>query len=158
MAAARQVDFRAAVVSGLVAGTVYALTAEVDNRISGRNLDDLKLLGRPAVRNAKWAKLAGVPIHLFNSVVLAVAFAAVRHRLPGGPAARGIAFATIENTLLYPIAALDGHHPGVRDGQADRYFTLPAYLLSIPRHTAYGATLGLLYERLRRRQDIGPRQ
>ena len=147
----RKIDVRAATSAGLIAGVVYALTAEVDNRISGKNLDDLKLLGRPAVRNAKWAKLAGVPVHLFNSVVLAIAFALVRRRLPGGPAAQGIAFATIENTLLYPIAALEELHPGVRDGQVDRYFTLPAYLLSIPRHISYGATLGVLYERWRRR-------
>ena len=149
--AEQQTDLRAAASAGLAAGVVYALTAEIDNRISGRNLDDLKLLGRPAVRNPKWAKLAGVPIHLFNSVILAIGFAIVERRLPGGPAAQGITFACIEGTALYPVAALEELHPGIRDGQVDRYFSLPAYLLSLPRHVTYGATLGVLYERWRRR-------
>ena len=153
MTVGHDVDLRAATVAGLVAGTVYALTAEVDNRISGRNLDDLKVLGRPVVSDPKWAKLAGLPIHLFNSVALAVLFAAVRKRLPGAPAVQGMAFATIENTVLYPLAALENYHPGIRDGQIDRYFTLPAYLLSIPRHLTYGVTLGVLYDRLRHRPD-----
>ncbi len=151
--AARQIDLRAAASAGLVAGGVYALTAEIDNRISGKNLDDLKLLGRPAVRDPKRAKLAGIPIHLLNSVALAIVYAFLRGRLPGGPAVRGMTFATIENTVLYPIAVFEDHHPGVRDGQVDRYFTLQSYLLSIPRHLTYGATLGLLYDRLRRRPD-----
>ena len=149
--AEKQTDMGAAASAGLVAGVVYALTAEVDNRISGRNLDDLKLLGRPAVSNPRWAKVAGIPIHLFNSVLLAIGFASIQRRLPGGPAAQGVVFACIEGTILYPIAALEELHPGIRDGQIDRYFTLPAYLLSIPRHVTYGATLGVLYERWRRR-------
>lgn len=143
-------DLRAATSAGLVAGIVYALTAEIDNRISGRKLDDLKLLGRLAVRDPKHAKLAGVPIHLFNSVALACLFPFARGKLPGGPVTQGMLFATIENMLLYPLTALEHLHPGIQRGEIDYYFTLRAYLLSIPRHLTFGATLGLLYDRLRR--------
>lgn len=146
----RTLDLRAAAVAGLAGGVAYAVTAEIDNRISGRNLDDLKLLGRPFVRDSARAKLAGVPVHLANSTALAAVYARMGRRLPGGPVWRGVLFAVIENTLLYPVAALENRHPGVRDGQVDRYFSVSAYLLSLPRHVVYGGTLGLLYDRLGR--------
>jgi len=147
----KQVDVGAAVIAGLAAGATYVATMEIDNRLTGINEDDLKLLGRPVAADPSLAKLAGVPIHFGNSVALALVYAAVAHeRLPGPPWLRGAIFATLEDTLLYPIAKLENLHPGVRDGQIDRYWTLPAYLLSIPRHITYGAVLGILYERLRR--------
>jgi hypothetical protein len=145
------VDFKAASLAGLSAGVAYAATAEIDNRISGHNLDDLKLLGRFLVEDPAKAKAAGIPLHLFNAVSLAALFPLVRRFLPGGNVVQGITFATVENTLLYPIAALEDKHPGIRNGEIDRYFSLKAYLLSIPRHIAYGATLGFLYDRLARR-------
>lgn len=146
-----EVDLAAASVAGLMAGTVYVATAEIDNRISGRNLDDLKLLGRPFVDEPARAKVLGALIHLVNSVSLAAMFPIVRRYLPGAAVVQGITYATIENSLLYPIAAFENFHPAIRNGEIDRYFTLKAYLWSIPRHIAYGATLGLLYDRLARR-------
>ena len=147
----KQVDVVAALIAGLAAGATYIVTMEIDNRLSGINEDDLKLLGRPFVADPDRAKPAGIPVHFGNSVALALAYARVAHdRLPGPPWLRGAVFATIENTALYPIAKLEGYHPGVRDGQIDRYWTLPAFLLSIPRHLTYGAVLGTLYDRIRR--------
>ena len=144
-------NLKAASIAGFVAGLAYAGTAEIDNRITGMNVDDLKLLGRPFVSGPKYAKLAGIPVHLANSVSLAWLYPRVRHFLPGNAVTSGILFATVENTVLYPIAALENLHPGIRNGEIDRYFTLKAYLQSVPRHIAYGATLGLLYDRLARR-------
>ena len=144
-------DLRAAAVAGLAGGAAYVATMEVDNRLSGMRLDDLKLLGRPFVRKPEHAKSAGVPIHFTNSVILAVLYAALAHdRLPGPPWLRGVLFANVENSLLYPLAMLEHRHPGIRDGQLDRYFSLKAYLLSIPRHITYGATVATVYDRLRR--------
>ena len=146
----KQVDIGAAVLAGLAAGATYVATMEIDNRLTGINEDDLKLLGRPLAADPAMAKIAGVPVHFGNSVALALLYAAVAHdRLPGPPWLRGALFAMLEDTLLYPIAMLEQFHPGVRDGQIDRYWTLPAYRLSIPRHLTYGAVLGSLYERLR---------
>lgn len=146
------VDVLAAAVAGLAAGAAYVATMEIDNRLTGINEDDLKLLGRPFVNDPDRAKPVGVPVHFGNSVVLALAYAALAHdRLPGPPWLRGAIFATIENSALYPIAMLEEHHPGVRDGQVDRYWTLPAFLLSFPRHLAFGAVLGTIYDRLRQR-------
>ena len=148
----RHVDVRAAVIAGLAAGVVYVATQEIDNRLTGQNNDDLKLLGRLLVKGPEHAKLAGVPPHIFNSANLGIAYAALAHdRLPGPPWLRGAVFATVENTVLYPLALLEDKHPGIRRGEIDRYLTLRAYLQSVPRHLTYGAVVGTLYERLRRR-------
>lgn len=147
----RRVNVRAAALAGLAAGAVYIATQEVDNRLTGQDNDDLKLLGRLLVKGPKHAKLAGLPPHLINSTILGVAYAALAHdRLPGPPWLRGALFATVENTLLYPLALLEDLHPGIRNGEIDRYLTLKAYLQSVPRHITYGAVVGELYERTRR--------
>jgi hypothetical protein len=144
------VNLKAASMAGSVAGIAYAATSELDNRISGRDLDDLKLLGRTFVADQTRAKRLGLLIHLFNSVSLAALFPKLRRYLPGTGVVQGITYGTVENTVLYPIAALENYHPGVRNGEIDRYFSLKAYLWSIPRHIAYGATLGFLYDRFAR--------
>lgn len=147
----KQVDFKAAVVAGLVGGAVYVATAEIDNRLTGQNIDDLKLLGRPFVKNPDHAKLAGVPVHINNAISLAIAYAAFgRNHLPGPPWLRGAIFANIENTALYPLTSLERFHPGIRNGEIDRYFSFKAYLQSVPRHITYGAVAATVYERLRK--------
>ena len=104
----KQVDVGAAVIAGLAAGATYVATMEIDNRLTGINEDDLTLLGRPIAADPSLAKLAGVPVHFGNSVALALVYAAVAHdRLPGPPWLRGALFATLEDTLLYPIAKLE---------------------------------------------------
>jgi hypothetical protein len=141
----------AATVSGLVAGVAFLLVLEADLRLTGRNVDDLILLGRPMVRNPEHARRAGLAIHLANSIALAQVYRLVEDRLPGNPWMKGTIFANVENVLLYPATYLEDLHPAVRDGQVDRYFTWPAFWQSVPRHVAYGAVLGSLYARLARR-------
>jgi hypothetical protein len=135
--------------AGLVAGAAYAAVLEADLRLTGRNVDDFVILGRPFVKRPEDARALGVPIHAANAIALAALYATVERRLPGPPWAKGIIFANVENVLLYPITVFEELHPAVRDGQVDRYFTWPAFWQSIPRHIAYGAVLGILYERLR---------
>lgn len=148
---ARKVDLRAAVVAGMAGGAAYVGTMAVDRPLTGLDNDDLKLLGRPLVKGPEHARLAGVPVHAVNSAMLAVVYAALGHdRLPGPPWLRGAIFATIENTLLYPLTALEQHHPGIRNGEIDRYFSFKAYVQSTPRHWVYGAVVGTVYEMLRR--------
>lgn len=136
--------------SGLVAGAAFVAVLEADLRLTGRNVDDLIILGRPFVAEAKHARAVGGAIHAANSVGLASIYALVEPRLPGPPWWKGVLFASVENLILYPITRFEDHHPAVRDGQVDRYFTWPAFWQSVPRHIAYGAVLGMLYERLRR--------
>jgi hypothetical protein len=148
----KRVDLKAAVISGLAAGAVYVATMEIDNRITKVQADDLKFLGRPFVKNPDKAKLAGIPVHINNSIGLAVAYAALGHdRIPGPPWLRGVIFASVENTVLYPLTILENLHPGIREGQIDRYWSFRAYLQSVPRHVTYGAVVGTVYAALRKR-------
>lgn len=144
-------DAVAAAVSGLAGGVAFLLVLEADLRLTGRNVDDLIILGRPFVQNPAHARRVGVAIHLANSVALAQIYRLVEDRLPGSPWLKGAIFANVENLVLYPITVLEDLHPAVRDGQVDRYFTWPAFWQSVPRHVAYGAVLGSLYTRLTRR-------
>ncbi len=145
------VDPRAAALAGLAAGAAFVAVLEADLRLTGRNVDDLIFLGRPLVRDPRWAKHAGLAIHAANSVALGALYAHLAHdRLAGPPWWRGVLFANVENGLLYPLTVFDRLHPAVRDGQLDRYWSWSAFLQSVPRHVAYGAVVGALYERLRR--------
>jgi hypothetical protein len=145
----REQEALAVVVSGLAAGAAFAAVLEADLRLTGRNVDDLIFLGRPLVKNPQRARRAGAAIHAVNSVALAALYTRFADRLPGPPWLRGVIFANVENTLLYPLTAFEKFHPAIRDGQLDHYFTWPAFAQSIPRHIAYGAVVGALYARLR---------
>ncbi|MDQ3693697.1 MAG: hypothetical protein M3464_08720 [Chloroflexota bacterium] len=142
----------AAAVSGLAAGVAYVVVQAVDIRLTGRKVDDLIALGRFVVSSNRAAWRLGFGLHLANSVVLALVYAKVQTRLPGPAWARGMLFTMAENSLLYPIMALEDKHPAIRDGSLDRYWNWPAFTQSIPRHLVYGAVLGVLDEKLRGRQ------
>jgi hypothetical protein len=152
---AETVDPKALVVSGLAAGTVFVAVLEADLRLTGRNVDDLVILGRPFVADVKRARAVGGVIHAINSVGLAAIYALVEPRLPGPPWWKGVLFANAENLILYPITYFEDHHPAVREGQVDRYFTWAAFWQSVPRHIGYGAVLGVVYDRLRGRGGDG---
>ncbi len=145
-------DEREAIVAaGLAGGVAYLATMAVDLRLTGRRVDDLLFLGRPIAKDRNRARMAGVGVHLVNSIVLAAVYARFGRSCLQGPGWwRGIIFANAENAALYPLTVFEDHHPAVRAGEIDRYWTWPAFLLSIPRHIAYGAAAGAVYERLRR--------
>jgi hypothetical protein len=148
---AQSVDLPAATVAGGIAALAYAGEQAADIAVTKHNADDLTLLGRFFVKNDSQARWLGLLIHLANGGFLGGIYAVLAHdRLPGPPWLRGIIFANVENAVLYPIAALEDHHPAIRDGQIDRYWTPVAFAQSIPRHVVYGAVLGSLYARLRR--------
>jgi hypothetical protein len=145
--ARREVDL-GAVVAGLAAGAAFVAVLEADLRLTGRNVDDLIVLGRPFVRDVKNARRVGLAIHSVNSVALAGLYSIVQERIPGPPWLKGVIFANVENLLFYPITIFEDVHPAIRDGQVDRYFNWPAFWQSVPRHIAYGAVLGMLVDRL----------
>ena len=146
----RQADIPAAIIAGLAGGVAFYLTMLLDLKI-GRNVDDRIFLGRPLVKDPAQAKAAGTVMHAVNSAAFGVAYAMVEDRIPGPPWWKGTLCFNIENIVLYPLTAVGKRHPAIRDGQIDEYWNLPAFLQSIPRHIAYGAALGVVYDRLRRR-------
>ncbi len=146
-----RIDPKAAALAGLAAGAAYLLTQEADNRLTGRNLDDRILLAGPFVRDPERAKQVGTAVHVANSLALSGLYAAVEPALPGPPWWKGVLFFNVENVLLYPALVFSRHHPAIRDGVIADYWTWPAFLQSIPRHVAFGAVLGIAYDRLKRR-------
>jgi hypothetical protein len=145
----REFDPKVVAISGLAAGAVFVAVLETDLRLTGRNVDDLMVLGRPFTEEPAKARVLGGAIHAFNSVALASLYAMLEQRIPGPAWLKGVIFANVENVILYPITLIEDLHPAIRTGQVDRYFTWPAFWQSIPRHIAYGAILGVLYDRLR---------
>ncbi len=151
----RKPNAKAVAISGLAAGAAFLAILEADLRLTGRNVDDLIVLGRPLVKDPKHARAVGTAVHAVNSLVLASLYATIEHRIPGPPWLKGIIFANVENVILYPITVLEDKHPAIRDGQVDRYFNWPAFWQSVPRHVGYGAVLGTLYSRVSSRHRLG---
>ncbi len=150
-----RLDLRAAAISGLVSVAAYTAVMELDRRLTGSRVDDLVLLGRPAVPDRPdLARPVGALIHTANGAVIGTAYAALAHDLlPGPPWLRGATALMIENAALYPVMRLArDYHPAIRDGQLDDYWTWPAFAESIPPHLVFGLIVGPLYERLRRRR------
>ena len=138
----RQFDAKAVAVSGLAAGAAFVAVLEADLRLTGRNVDDLMILGRPFVEDPTKARAVGGAIHAVNSLALASLYAVLERRLPGPAWLKGVIFANVENVVLYPITWFEDIHPAIRTGQVDRYFNWPAFWQSVPRHIAFGAVLG----------------
>jgi hypothetical protein len=145
----REFDPKVVAISGLAAGAAFVAVLETDLRLTGRNVDDLMILGRPFIEEPAKARALGGAIHAFNSVALASLYSMLEQHIPGPAWLKGVIFANVENVILYPITLFEDIHPAIRSGQVDRYFTWPAFWQSIPRHIAYGAVLGVLYDRLR---------
>jgi hypothetical protein len=128
---------------------------EADLRLTGRNVDDLMILGRPFVADLAKARAVGGAIHAVNSLALAGLYAMLERRIPGPAWLKGVVFANVENVLLYPVTRFEDMHPAIRTGQVDRYYAWPAFWQSVPRHIAFGAVLGVLYDRLRAGDTCG---
>jgi hypothetical protein len=145
----RELDPKAVAISGLAAGAAFVVALEIDLRLTGRNVDDLLVLGRPFTEEPAKARALGGAIHALNSLALASLYAMLERRIPGPAWLKGVIFANVENVMLYPITRFEDMHPAIRTGMVDRYFTWPTFWQSVPRHIAFGAVLGALYERLR---------
>jgi hypothetical protein len=145
----RQLDAKAVAVSGLAAGAAFVAVLEADLRLTGRNVDDLMILGRPFFAEPTKARAIGGAIHALNSLALAGLYAMLERRIPGPAWLKGVVFANVENAILYPVTRFEDIHPAICTGQVDRYYNWPAFWQSVPRHTAFGAVLGMLYDRMR---------
>jgi hypothetical protein len=107
-------------------GAAFVAVLEADLRLTGRNVDDLMILGRPFTEDPTKARAVGMAIHVVNSLALASLYATLEGRLPGPGWVKGVIFANVENVILY----------------------WPAFWQSVPRHIAFGVVLGVLYDRL----------
>jgi hypothetical protein len=121
-----QLNAKAVTLSGLAAGAAFVAVLEADLRLTGRNVDDLMILGRPFTEDPTKARAVGMAIHVVNSLALASLYATLEGRLPGPGWVKGVIFANVENVILY----------------------WPAFWQSVPRHIAFGVVLGVLYDRL----------
>ena len=140
----------AGAVAGLAGGVAYLVTMEADLALTGNNADDLELLGGLVTKDRDRAHRFGLLMHLGNSAVMGIAYATVgRKLLPGPEWARGLAFASIENAALYPLALLEDVHPAIREGRIARYWTWPSFAQGVVRHVAFGAVMGGVFERVR---------
>lgn len=146
----RHTDLTAAALAGLVGGAAYLGEMAIDLRISQRKIDDLLFLGGPLTSDTVRAKRFGLSLHCVNSIALGLVYGhLIRPRFRGPGWRTGVLFASLENVVLYPLTIADKHHPSVRSGQLDRYWSRPAFALSVLRHLAFGAALGHAFDRLR---------
>lgn len=150
----RRVDVPAAAAAGAIAVTAYTVVMDGQRNLSGSRVDDLILVGRPFVPdNPELARPVGALVHLANGVVIGTVYALIAHsHLPGPAWLRGMTFISIENAALYPLTKFGkAFHPAMKDGQLDDYWSLPAFVESWLPHLVFGALVGPLYDRFRRR-------
>ena len=142
---------RSGAASGLAGGAAFAAVMQVDMAISGKRVDDFQLLAGFGPFRDNW-KIPGAIIHTSNSALLGAAYSTVEPLLFGPGWLRGLVFAIVENTLLYPfVALLDRIHPAIRAGDLPRYGQPWSFAAETLRHVAYGLVLGYVFERLRRK-------
>ncbi len=129
--------------SGALAGVAYLVAQEVDLKVTGNKVDDRVLLAGVAPLSAAKSRQLGTVLHLINSVVASVVYAALFRRHLRGPSWwRGIVFANVENALLYALTLMEDFHPAIRDGRLDSYQSWTAFLQGVWRHIWFGAVLG----------------
>jgi len=131
--------------AGLVSGAAFLVAQTIDRSIVRNKVDDRVLLGRLLPVPPSRATAFGTAMHLANSVIFSTVFRLVGRDLLSGPMWwRGVVFATVENTLLYPIAIFEDFHPALRDGQMDSFQSWTAFAQETWRHVVLGAVLGAL--------------
>ncbi|MDQ4045583.1 MAG: hypothetical protein M3173_09075, partial [Chloroflexota bacterium] len=133
-------------IAGLAGGAAFAAFMKADMAITGERVDDFQLLAGYGPFRDNWT-VPGTTVHMTNSVILGAAYSTVEPLLPGPGWCRGLIFALIENTLLYPfVALLDLIHPAIRSGDLPRYSRPWPFTAETLRHVAYGLVLGYVFD------------
>jgi hypothetical protein len=141
----------AGMLAGLAGGAAFAAVMKADMALSGRRVDDFQLLADFGPTRDKW-QVVGPVIHAVNSVSVGALYAIVTDRMPGTGWRNGLAFALVENTLLWPILiVLDRVHPAIKVGELPVYNRPWPFLVENLRHAAFGIVLGSVFERLTRK-------
>lgn len=137
--------------AGLIGGAAMAANILVDMKLSGGVANDFRLLGQIGPLRRHW-RITGPLIHFGNAAALGALYAVVEPKLKGSGTARGVSFAMVENTGLWPLVLLlDRIHPAIKDGDLSRYNGMLPFALEVVRHVSYGAALGFAYEQLQQR-------
>ncbi|MGH9175688.1 MAG: hypothetical protein ACRD1H_15085, partial [Vicinamibacterales bacterium] len=101
---------RAGAPGGLAGGAAFAAVMKLEIALSCCPADDFLLLGGFGPLKDRW-RVTDPIIHGINSIALGILHAFVSDRVCGPPWRRGVTFALIENTLLWPIiVVLDYTH------------------------------------------------
>ncbi|MFN8540160.1 MAG: hypothetical protein U0232_22105 [Thermomicrobiales bacterium] len=146
-------DPQAAAVAGAVASAAYLAEMAVDLPLLDCPTNDLLLQGGLISQDRRVWPLLGTAMHFGFGVALAQVYSAVGRRLPGPPWLRGVLFTMVENTLLWGIVPLfDRFHPAIRAGQLPKMNRPIPFLQQVLRHLAYGAVLGVVYDRQTKRK------
>lgn len=142
-----QIDASRALLASIVAGNAYLASMWLDNQLSTHPFNDLKLTGQLWTTKSPAWKVVGVANHFLFSIVVSMLYAAWGYKhLPGPRWLRGVLFLQLENTLLYPGAAiLEPVHAGMKSGEVPTLLSLKSFLGQALRHVAFGLALGLVY-------------
>jgi hypothetical protein len=135
--------------AGAVAAAAWLAQQPLDKRVFRCGYSDAELLGKAVTRRPAWLPI-GIAMHVANGAAFGAAFAVLRPRVPGPPAAAGLAAAMAENFGSWPLIGLaERHHPARRE--------LPrlagssrALAQSTWRHALFGVLMGALEGRLNR--------
>lgn len=126
-----------------------AACQELDMRLFRYPSDDFVLLGGVFGGDRRSSRRIGAAMHVVNSAAVGAVYALTAARvstLPGP--VKGVAFATIENILLYPLLLAESRHPSIRSGALVSYRTKTAFTQEALRHIVYGAVVGSVHARL----------
>ncbi len=127
--------------AGAAAAFVWAATEPLDKPIFGCRYSDVEFLGKGVTRGPAW-RVIGFVMHIVNGALFGAVYANTKHRLPGPPAARGLAAGMIEHLLSWPATAIaDKVHPA-RDELVSLSGNRAAFAQATWRHALFGATLG----------------
>lgn len=138
-------------IAGFVAAAAFAVWMKLDMRVSGDRVDDFQLLGGFGPLAEHWP-VTGAIIHHTNGALLGAGYGIAEPYLRGPGWLRGVTFALVENTLLWPlILLLDRAHPAIRAGALPSYNRAWPFVAENIRHIVYGGVLGYVFERLNRR-------
>ncbi|MBA2247169.1 MAG: hypothetical protein H0W23_03495 [Chloroflexia bacterium] len=139
-------------IAGLAGGAAMAVCQEIDMRVFRYPSDDFVLLGGVFGKNRGTSRRIGMVMHTVNSAAVGTVYgltAANVSSLPGP--VKGIVFALIENTVLYPLLLAENRHPAIKSGLLVTYRSKTAFAQEVLRHIVFGAVTGAIYARLTRR-------
>ena len=135
--------------AGVAGAVAYLAAQEVDRRLVNPRSNDLVLLGGMVTGDETAWRPLGLVLHLLAGASFGLLFDRVAaHRLPGPYWLRGILFAQIENTTLWPLVLLiDRTHVAVQRGQLAPLNQPIYFVQGVWRHLALGAVMGALLQR-----------
>lgn len=137
-----------ALLAGVAGAIAYLAAQEADRRLVNPRSNDLLLHGGMVTGNERAWRPLGLFMHLLAGASFGLLFDRVAApRLPGPYWLRGILFAQLENTALWPLVLLiDRNHQAVKSGQLAPLNQPVYFVQGVWRHVALGAVIGALLQ------------